>query len=172
MPKTEEPKVPLIDLTGICRTPDKLYCHVDVELPYGYRAPWLKLGAVGLCHNSCGNTWNLSARMDATDFEHSSLYALSLILVGLTLKYVTNHHFLYEAYLHPNPDNFYVPNEGYDPRKLKGVTKCKGKDCDRGPHLMVPDGNYVPKPNLELFKLVRYGLLLIRIGPVEPEAEE
>lgn len=172
MARSEELKVPLIDLTGLCRTPDKLYCHVDVELPYGDRAPWLKLGAVSLRHNDRGNTWDLHARMDATDFEHDSLYALSLVLVGLTLKYVDNHHFLYEAYLHPDPANFAVPGEGYDPRKIKGVTKCKGKDCGRGPHVMVPDGNYAPKLNPELFKLVRYGLLLIRIGPVEPETEE
>lgn len=171
MPKSEEPKIPLIDLTGLCRTPDKVYCEVRVEPPYGNRTPWLKLGAVSLDHHDRGNWWRLTARMDATDFEHDSLYALSLGLVGLTLKFMSNHHFHYEAYLHPDPENFKVPSEGYDPRTAKGVTKCNGKECGRGKHLVVPDGNYTPKLNPEMFKLVRYSLLTIAIGPVEKDQE-
>lgn len=158
-----ESKIPLVDLRSICRDADRFYCEVG----FAHEEPWLKLGRIRLYET--GYRWTLGSylRDGATDEEEDSAYACQLGLVDLRLSFVNDHHFLYEAWLSPDPDDFRVPTPNYNPFTDPSTALCER--CDNH-HAVV--ANFVPPRNLSLFKFVRNRRITIRIGPVESAGDE
>lgn len=127
---------------------------------------WLTFGAANLQDRKSG-TWSLDARFGygVTDFEHDSAYILSLPLIGLALGglgvYLHEAHFI--AWVDPNDfEGFHVPRPGYDPRKHKDTEICQ--ECEEK-HSVLPEGFFTPKPDRDLWNLVRGKKVEISIGP-------
>ena len=91
--------VPITDLRGICRYPDRLRCSVFLfeaqEDGATREVPWLILGQVGLVTHEGRKAGHatLSARMGfgATDFEEDAAWVLKLPLTGLFFSGVDYH---------------------------------------------------------------------------------
>lgn len=157
------------DLRSITRRSDR--CKTTVNLVYrGDHTPWLVFGEAHM------NLEHTPARLQSylpvgvTDYEHDSGWALSLPLIGVTFKHVWYHMVVIQAYVAPHRSNeFNVPNPGYNPVELaEKCPTCTGKDA----HLMVPEEYYLPKANLELYKVVSGREVEIRISTLSEEDEE
>jgi hypothetical protein len=185
---------PEIDLRPICRRSDKIQATVYMDPPYEGQSVWLRLGEVQLIprdgHRFTG-WWTLKAYMGPendkrgtpTDGEHDSAYACQLPLIGVTMGMVMYHTTLITAYVNPALDldddhnGFYVPTSSdYDPRKHPDAEECDNEDClkedpkdGNGPHILVPEGFYVPPYNRELYERVRGQRVEIRIGQANDE---
>lgn len=148
----------VIDLLHICLDSDKFYCLINLD-----NQAWLKLGRVKLAQHQ--SYWALSAYLGqgATDSDESTAFACRVGLVDLQMKFCTGNHFFFEAWFHPDPEEFRVPSAGYDPFKDPTTVMCSSPHCK--PHPIVR--NYVPNKNPELFETVRKYQTQIRIGPVE-----
>lgn len=172
---------PFTDLRPISRDVGRCEARVTLHVNWDSRNNfgWLLLGSVSIVKRGGDRhpgQWSLQARMDATDFEHDSAYVLQLPLIGLELDglAVYNHRTHFIAWVDPNrPEDFHVPGPGYDPRKEEGAHRCKDPACqkdDKGkkvePHVIVPEGFYVPPFNLDLYKMVRGKKVEICVGPV------
>jgi hypothetical protein len=169
--------IPETDLTKITRESKTQRTEVFVE--WGHheqKLRWLTLGQSRLrrAHDRDDGCWQLAAYLTAgvTDFEHDSAYALQLPLVGLHFKSVEYQRATFEAWVDPNPNDlssFHVPRPGYNPMKLPEAYICKMKgQCAKEPHIIVPEGFYVPPVDEDLWLLVRGRRVEIRIGPVPP----
>lgn len=168
MPNLEKTKavpfVELNDLRGICRSSELLFCEVDVEDPRHSRVTWLKLGEVNLRKNERQGYWQLTSYLaNATDEEEDSAYALQLGIVDLRLVLMSHHTFMYEAWIHPDVEEFRVPDPGYDPRNHTDATIC---DTCEFPHPIISP--YVPPPNRLLFQKLKASSLTITIGTIYP----
>ena len=160
-------KIELIDLTGVTRDSDKLRTTIYIHTDRYDRTleEWIRLGQFELRQDI--NPHMIIARGDATDFEHDAIYLLRLPIIGLTLDRIAYGATTLEAYIHPDVDpdghDFGVPPPGYNPMKLKGVTKCHQCKGDEA-HVIVPEGNYTPKFNPELYEQVRGKKITIHTG--------
>jgi hypothetical protein len=121
--------------------------------------------------------WSLNAYLidGATDFEHSSAYAVCLPLVALQFDGTEYHETLLHAMVDPGRlDDFHVPLPGYNPLEHPRTEKCpdctKKKGCT--PHLIVPEGFYVPPREPKLFELVKGRIVSISIGPTREEEQD
>lgn len=147
----------------------------------GKRHKWITAGACSLSQRGRDETsrwWSLEAKIPgAYDFEHSSAYAFTIPLVGLeigslALNYGRSSFVGWVRSDYISPEYFRVPNEKYDPRKLKLATKCKERGCE--PHVFVPEGHYLPPRNDELFNRIRgFGVEIVTgIASSEQEVDE
>lgn len=182
--KSQEPKrppLPEIDLRPICR--DSSACAVLVSLVEPFdtgRQQWLHLGRSSLEHHGHERhygRWFLMARMGAdganrgvpTDPEHDSAYACKLPLIGVSVTSIREHQTTARGFIDPTLDvndphnGFCVPSSSdYDPRKHPDAAECDEKSClessvedGGGPHIIVPEGFYVPKFDRALYEAVR-----------------
>jgi hypothetical protein len=154
------------DLTKITRNADKYRTWVSLEWDWETRITWLVFGECSLRTNDRRDgRWELGARFTygVTDFEHDNIWACKLPLVGVQFEWAESHGFRFFGYVDPTLDvedrhnGFYVPKPGYDPRKESKVFECKDQRCKGDkpwPHLIVPEGFYVPPFDPELYKLV------------------
>ena len=161
----------LTDLRYITRRSDTRRTEVTVHLDWDTKFKWLVMGECNLRHNESQTEkirhWWLDAKMDGgvTDFEHDSASAVRLPLVAVTFGQVFNHRVSVHALVAPNNDfheDFHVPLPGYNPKQHKDTVKCER--CKDRPHLIVPEGFYVPPFNEELYKLVAGKEVDIYIG--------
>ena len=156
-----------LDLRALSRDPYKILTTIEV-FHESTRIPWLKLGDVQLRERPkyhFPGIWALSAYLsNATDFEHDPAYLLRMELVGLQLESVEYGNVQLTGFVHADdPDAFRVPGPDYAP--LRSATKCTDKYCRRQePHLIVGEGNYVPKANIQLYETVRGKRISIRMG--------
>lgn len=158
----KEPALRLLDFTRISRGANTTTTSLYVEQRDQNRCEWLRVGQVEMHKRDRNTIWTLSSYLlDATDFEHDSayLFRLNLIGVGLHPLGLGNGVTRISAWLEPDHEEFHVPDEHYDPLKLpetQTCPSCKGGEGEE-PHLMVPPGFYIPKPNpvlhAELFAL-------------------
>lgn len=168
------------NLLDITRDPKKCRTYVELELPRR-DSPilWLVFGEASLRpehrDGRRDGRWHLEARFDygVTDGEHDSIYAVRLPLVGVEFERCDHHLFRFHGWVEPNLDvanrhnGFHVPRPGYDPRKDPKTFKCTEKRClgdQPSPHLIVPDGFYVPPFDPELYKLVAGKRVEIAMG--------
>lgn len=151
------------DLTGITRESDKIRTEVFLRVNYRW-VLWLSMGAANLLKETRGHT--LTSRMDATDFEHDSVYAVSLPLIGLKFESHVNATTTFSAFIKPNDlQDFCVPvDSSYDPTKQPGVVECGLEDCDPK-HVIVPEEFYTPPSDAKLFEAVRGYAVEIVIRP-------
>lgn len=154
------------DLTKISRNTKKCRTSVQLDWDWETRVEWLIFGECSLrTGDRRDGKWELGARFTygVTDFEHDSIWACKLPLIGVEFRFADKHSFLFQGFVDPTIDvndrrpAFHVPRPGYDPRTDPGAHECKEKAC-RGdkpfPHLIVPEGFYVPPFDAELYKLV------------------
>lgn len=149
--------------SDIARTTIGIYMGARLEGRDAFN-PWIEMGACEV-RNEGSLCW-ISSHLNygVTDFEHDSAYALRLPLIGLQFSSVYNHYTVLKAYIDPNnEDEFHVPGPGYNPVALENAYECP--DC-KDKHMIVPEGNYVPPVNKELYEKVRGREIDIRIGPV------
>jgi hypothetical protein len=69
-------------------------------------------------------------------------------------------------------EDFHVPLPGYNPFEHPKTEKCP--DCtgkDHTPHMMVPEGLYVPPHEPQLFELVKGRVVTITIGQPRPDEQ-
>ncbi|NIT79617.1 MAG: hypothetical protein GWN58_33205 [Anaerolineae bacterium] len=163
------------DLRDISRGADKCLTTVTIRMGEWWdRAtdqPWLKFGMADIRH--FGDTdfpwWRLAAylKSGATDFEHDSAFALRLPLATLDYTFTMNHGSRFLGIVHPDmADEFHVPLAGYSPlEKANLCPHCKETEA----HLMVPEGNYVPPFEAELWEAVRGRPVVIHLGRVEDD---
>ncbi len=155
-----------LDLRSITRHSDSLQCSIDiVGRDANYRTTrfnWIICGAASIQNEE--RACNINARMNATDFEHDSIYAFRISLIGLKYLFTSDHGSAFEAYVNPDTDDFRIPPVGYNPEKAEGAFSCEDKECE-DKHIIVPEGFYVPPLNPELFKKAAGKKLDIYIGP-------
>lgn len=164
---------PLLDLLEITRGFDALRTEVRIQVgkPWENRTePWILFGQARLfaIDNPRRGEWQLNAYLPTgvTDFEHDSGYALKLPLVGVQFTGVLYHFAQFTAWVCPtDPADFRVPNPGYNPMKHPEAYTCREGVCQRAPHIIVPQGMYVPPSNEELWTLVRGRRVEITVGP-------
>ena len=159
--------VELTDLRSITRRSDKCVTHVDLYDRKECRlTPWLIFGEAQMRIDEPrygGRIVWLESYLASgvTDFEHDSAYALRLSLVGLEFRDIAYHYARFNAIIDPDGDNFHVPMPGYNPMQEKGALMCE--DC-KEPHIIVPEGFYVPRFNRELYAAVKGMTVEISIG--------
>lgn len=159
------------DLRSITRDSRTQRTVVTVHLDWQTRATWLVFGQGRLRFFEKKHTWQLAAFLKdgASDFEHDSAFALQLPLIGLQFEGTEYHQSTFVAWVDPNGDepfqDFRVPRPGYNPMKHKDAILCRKGRCKEEPHIMVPEGFYVPKYDPELYRAVRGKKVEISIGP-------
>ena len=157
----------MVDLTKVTRDSDKIRTQILIKTcRYKPATEWLVFGQMELRQDIYPN-W-IAARSDATDFEHDSIYILRLPIIGVRLSGVRYGKTFMEGYVHPHAeDDFHVPTSSdYDPEKEDGSMLCE--DCAE-PHIIVPEGFYVPKFNKELYEKVRGHQIMIVTGTPNEE---
>lgn len=177
------------DLRNITRDSKRIVCTVTIDLGcddagHEKRLCWLRFGQAQIRKNGKTGEYRLEAHLkdNACDFEHDTAYAVRLPLIGLQLDELAVHYSQTHlvAWIHPNVDegfnDFHVPRPGYNPMKHKDAFTCDGiydekkkKYCKWGegkPHIIVPEGFYVPPFDKELYRAVRGKRVDIVIGPV------
>ncbi len=154
---------PWLDLSHLCRSSAKTVITIETDFRM---SSWITAGEISLRARDSYHfkgICQLDARMNATDYEHDSLYALRIELVGVELNDISYGLTSVIGWIRAdNLDSFRVPVPGYNPLKHKQATKCKqckGKES----HLVIPD-SYVPPPNPELYNIVRGRKVLITTG--------
>jgi len=154
------------NLSNISRNAKKVRTYVQLDWDWETRITWLTFGELCLRTNDRRDgRWELGARFayGATDFEHDSIWACKVPLIGVEFEWADSHSFRFHGFVDPSLDvtdrhnGFYVPKPGYDPRKHPKTAECKDQRCKGDkpfPHLIVPEGFYVPPFDPELYKLV------------------
>jgi hypothetical protein len=164
----------LVDLRSITREADRIRTKVVLLDRFSSeRTPWLLFGSCQVRFFENKHSWWLSAYMTSgvTDFEHDSAYALRLPLIGMTFDGVEYGSTLLRAWVDPEgTDDFCVPTSSeYDPTKHPDATTCNYDRCAEDPHIIVPEGFYVPPFDRQLFERVRGRKVEIRIGPARED---
>ncbi len=165
------PKIPALDFTNITRLKDRYFTSICLADPYaGEQFQWIQCGTISI-HKGTGkfNNYRVDCRLDgATDFEHSSVYAFCLDTVGLEWEFLHDGMTYYKGWVRADEsEGFKIPNPDYSP--LKGSTNCK--ECTDRRHVIVKEGFYVPKPNVDLWNQVRGLMVEIRTGPLYPKID-
>lgn len=159
-----------IDVREVSRRAGR--CETTVRLVgIGERTSWLRFGEASLrAPDARDRRWMLSAYLPSgvCDFDHSSAYLLRLPLIGVNLEFVDHHDTLVSGWIaadEEDEDDFRVPPAGYDPAGLPGAKRCEGvydearrlfcKWNDGVPHVIVPDGYYLPPNQPGLFAKLR-----------------
>jgi len=195
MPNAKESKPPIkkVNLLAISRSPDVCRTSVHLEWDWDTRIEWLVFGEASLHSNERRDgQWTLEARMGlrATDCEHDTAFALRLPLIGVEFECADHHTFRFHGWVDPNsgPDErgkfgkFHVPPPGYAPHKHPEAKMCPGvyiektgpwcKWNDKKPHVIVPDGFYVPPFDPDLFALVAGKKVSIVMGKAPDKRDE
>jgi len=169
-------RFPFLDLRGITREPDRHLTRVKLYHDHFRGKEWIIMGQARLVardRSQGPSVWTFDAYLPAnvTDFEHDSAYAIRMGLVGVEFKNVYYGHTEIVAVIDPMDfEGFHVPSPGYNPMKLEGAHQCMSDHCKREPHIVVPEGNYVPPNNVDLFRMVRGRFVEITFG-VPPKEE-
>jgi hypothetical protein len=165
------------DLRGICRRADTCLTVVTIHMDWQTSVEWLRFGEAQLRHREHDGTDELKAFLTegVTDFEHDSAYALSLPLIALRFESLDYHSTRLSAWVHPDDsDAFRVPRPGYDPMKHPKARICSSRAsgsrsprssdalCGK-PHVIVPEGHYLPPRDAQLYSLVKGKRVEIRI---------
>ena len=160
----------LVDLRAITRNSDKLTTRIYLcdEFHTGQRL-WMTLGECKLMRpiERSPMRWWLAAYLTggATDFEHDSAYALRLPLLALHFDMWEMGQAWFYAIIDPNDaDAFRVPPPGYNPMGHKESYTCEEGHCKKEPHIVVPEGLYVPPHDPKLYSKVACRPVLITIG--------
>lgn len=158
----DKPFVELLDLRSITRHSDKVETRVQiVESPWeGKRHNWIICGETRLRVDRPSGlgtvpTCTLSAYLSegVTDCEHDSAHAFSLPLIGLHFDGIEMGRVWLGAIVNPHDaDSFHVPDPGYNPMEHPDAMLCEYEQCE--PHIIVPQGFYVPPTNHKLFHKV------------------
>ena len=119
-------KIAHVDLRNITRESDRIKTVVSFVNRYGREEkPWLTLGMCDLIYGSNSNLWNMRAFMKrgVTDFEHDSVRAVCLPLIGVSFESIFYGRCTFSGWIDPalGPlDNFHFPlSSEYDPTKHK-----------------------------------------------------
>lgn len=157
-----------VDLRSITRDVDRVITTVELtDLLELNRVPWLTLGSASLRRLDRGG-WQFQAHMrdGVTDIEHDSALAVRFPLVGVRLDSVYDGVLRATGYIPAGSNDFHVPRPGYNPidNPPDGANWCK---CEphRPPHLMLPEGFYVPPEDQETYRLVCGMRVQITMGP-------
>lgn len=167
-------RFPFIDLRAITREPDRHLTTIKLFRDHFRGKEWIVMGQARLIardRSQGPSVWTFDAYLPVgvTDFEHDSAYAIRIPLIGVEFRSIYYGHTEIVAVIDPmNYDGFHVPPPGYNPMKLDDAHECKSDYCKDEPHIIVPEGNYVPPTNKELFKMVRGRFVEITFG-VPPE---
>ena len=169
---------PFNDLRAITRHSDRYLTTVMLYHGHYLKKHWMSLGQARLVkqeRSQGASTWRFDAYLTegVTDFEHDSAYAIRMGLIGVEFKNVCYGHTEVMAIIDPQGfDQFGVPPSGYNPMTMEGAEQCENDHCiEHEPHIVVPEGHYVPPGNEELFKLVRGRFVEITFG-VPPVTEK
>ena len=183
----------LHDYVALTRDAGKILTTVTIHTPYQVKLPKPKKYQAGewdkweyrshfewLRFSQCSirrferhdrEVWQVSSYLlNATDFEHDPARVLSFEVVGLKYTGTDYGRTSVSAWIKSDSvEDFRVPPPDYNPLTHKDVEKCKGKRyCKRGePHLILPEGFYLPKPNVELFEQVRGSFIELTTGQVD-----
>ena len=152
----------IVDLVSVSRGKESTLTTVSVNLDY-QEFPWIRTGAAQLTRNR-DKSWLLScyAEKNLADPEHDSIWIVRLELIGLEFDSAYYGVTEFNAWISPDPENFHVPDPGYNPKEA-----AKECTCCATPSLIVPEGMYVPKFNQELFEKLRGVRVTVRIGPAK-----
>lgn len=152
---------PELDFRKLSRNADKILTSVVLVTDLT-RTAWIQLGEIMLRERDASHyrgVWRLGAYLqDATDFEHDSAWLLQIDLIGVEFTAVEYGQTRLHGYIKADSEeDFRIGNADYDP--IAAGKECKGTKkeyCRRGtPHVIVPEGFYVPPVNAELFNIVR-----------------
>ena len=179
------------NLLHISRGIEMCRSYVQLDWDWQTRITWLTFGEATLRTNDRRDgKWNLEARMghDACDFEHDTAFALRMPLIGVEFEWADHHMFRFHGFVDPSLDlddrhnGFNVPAPGYDPTKHPEAHMCEGiydekkklycKWNSGKPHVIVPEGFYVPPSNPELYKHVAGKRVEIMLGKAPDKDEE
>jgi len=154
---------PAMDFRALSRNSKKIRTSIVLWSDYA-QSEWIQLGEIMFRENGDRNsrgTWLLGAYLsNATDFEHDAAWLFKMELIGVRFTSCEYGQTSFEGWIKPdNSEDFRVPSPDYNPLKHKDATKCGGtakEYCKRGePHVIVPEGFYIPPENPELFNIVR-----------------
>lgn len=159
---SEKPPIEKLDLSKVTRDSDTHVTYIYVvDLHWEHRnLPWIVCGSINIRDE---NTADVCAYLNnAVDQEHDSAKAFCIPIIGLEFKYATSGTFCFEAFIHPRePEGFRVPDSADE--LLQGAEPCKDCAYDREePHIIT---EYIPKPNLKLYELLRGCKIDITTGP-------
>jgi len=135
-------------------------------------APWIKAGAATIREgrdDPSEATLLVHGAAGVTDMDHSSVYVLSLPLIGFRFSHMLfEHRVVLTGGVNPMfseyGNSFYVPPQGYDPvAQDDDVYMC---DCGGEDSLHPIVDAYLPKHNKELFEIVRGKKVEVVIRPV------
>ena len=170
---------PEMDFRKLARNADKIATTVVLWTDYE-RSAWIRLGEIMLrqrdSHNHRG-VWQLGAYLqNATDFEHDAAWLLKIELIGVEFTSVEYGQTHFQAYIKGDDENdFRIGNADYNPLAHPKAKRCKGtakEHCRREePHVIVPEGFFVPPENPELFNIVRGRRIEVTTGPVTKDIE-
>jgi hypothetical protein len=166
-----------VDLRPITRESDRYQTVVRIYRDGFRHKRWIVLGQAALERRGDGFDkplrWDFEAYLTegVTDFEHDSARAIRIPLIAVEFKHVWYGHAEFNAVIDPmNGRGFHVPPPGYNPMELPETRQCTHPECKDEPHLVVPEGHYVPPTNEELFKKVAGRYVQIIFGV--PRKEE
>jgi hypothetical protein len=169
-------RFPFSDLRAVTRESERYLTRVKLYHDHFRSKEWFIMGQARLTKQARENgpsRWTFDAYLaeGATDFEHDSAYAIRMGLIGVEFKSIYYGHTEVVAVIDPiDFDGFCVPPPGYNPMKLPDAEKCEDDHCKGEPHIIVPEGHYVPPNDAELFKKVRGRFIEITFG-VPPKGE-
>jgi len=160
---------PLIDLRPITRESGRYQTVVRLYRDQFYSKRWIIFGQGRLIKVSRAgiSQWICDAYLTegVTDFEHDSAYAISIPLVGVEFQGIYYGCSEFSAIINAqSPDGFNVPCTGYDPMSLPNARTCTSGRCEDDPHIIVPEGHYIPPHNADLFKQVGGRFVQITFG--------
>jgi hypothetical protein len=159
-----------VDFRPITRNADKIVTRVMLGNPFsGGRKLWLTLGECKLFKpvERDSMRWRLDAYLPygVTDFEHDSAHAVILPLLAVTHGSSLFGHLWFDAIIDPtDPEDFRVPDTSYNPMEHKDARQCDYDSCRDTPHIVVPEGFYIPPSNPKLFRKVAARPVVITIG--------
>lgn len=158
---------PKLDFIKLCRDSESWRTLITVYLDYE-RFEWMRLGQIRLQKRSDhahAEIWDMFAYLqNATDFEHDSALVFKMELVGVAFDGFDYGRTRFSGWIKGDPDSFRVPNQDYNPLEHPKATRCKMKEC-ANPHLIVPEGCYIPLPNPEMLSLVVGRRVEVVTGP-------
>jgi len=155
-----------LDLRPLSYRSDRVTTTINLVID-GTRHAWITLGEVSLTKSESQPYWMLeSALLNATDSSHDAARILRMPLVGVTLHMITWGSTWIHGWINgARPRDFRVPEVHYNPIVLRDTVTCRR--CKDDPHVMVPEGYYVPPVNEALFDRVRGHEVQIIISPTK-----